>query len=264
MLINMSVIRMDGSTQVRVKIDEAVVTEYAQMMLNGIVFDPVVVFNDGRYLWLADGFHRVQAAIKNDFTQIDATVKMGSQDDAKLYAYAANGHRGISLTPEDLKKIIFDMETHPVTKTWTVKQIARHIGKSEATVYRLKRVRRSYPERPARLPQLEAPTEAPEPPTEDVKELADTITTLAEENEILRDRLLIVQSGLEEFEQVDMESRLNVLRKRISDLEMEVRVLTESRDFIQNKNAELIKTIKSLKFKIARLQNAPSRLGKVA
>lgn len=264
MLINMSVIRMDGDTQVRVKIDEAMVTEYAQMMLNGVVFDPIVVFNDGRSLWLADGFHRVHAAIKNDFTQIDATVKMGTQDEAKLYAFAANGHRGMSLSPEDLKKIVFEMETHPVTKHWTVKQIARHIGKSEATVYRLKRVRRSYPERPARLAQLEAPQEAPEPPTEDVRELADTINTLAEENEILKDRLLVVQSGLEEFEQVDMEARLNVLRKRISDLEMEVRVLTESRDFLQNRNAELVATIKSLKFKLARLQNAPSRLGKVA
>lgn len=263
MLINMSVVRVDGGTQVRVKIDESTVTEYAQMMLNGVVFDPIVVFNDGRYLWLADGFHRFHAAVKNDCTQIDATVKMGTQDEAKLYAFAANGHRGMSLLPEDIKKIVLEMETHPLTKHWTVKQIANHIGKSEATVYRLKRLRRSYPERPARIIQPDPPA-APAAPPEDIQELADTITTLAEENEILKDRILVVQSGLEEFEQVDIEARMAAMRKKISDLEMEVKVLTESRDFLQNRNAELVATIKSLKFKIARMQNAPARLGKVA
>lgn len=263
MLINMSVIRVDGDTQVRVKIDESVVTEYSQMMIDGVLFDPIVVFNDGRYLWLADGFHRFLAADKLKLTQIEATVKMGTVEEAKLYAFAANSHRGESLSPQDVKKIVLMMETHPVCKHWTVKQIAKHIGKSEATVYRAKRQTRSYP---AALPKPLEPAKepTPEPPSDEIKELTDTITALAEENETLKDKILIAASGLEEFEQVDVEETIKQLRKRVSDLELEVRILTESRNFMQEKNAELVRTVKSLKFKLARLQNAPNRLGKVA
>lgn len=263
MLINMSVIRLDGDTQMRVKINDDVVAEYAQMMLNGVSFDPIVVFNDGRSLWLADGFHRYMATRRLDGSQIHATIKMGSLEDAKLYAFAANGHRGESLTKEDIKNIVEKMENHPVTKNWTVKQIARHIGKSEATVYRLKRKARSYPT----APPAPIPTAKPDPEPlqkEDVQELTDTISLLAEENESLKAQLVLAQSGLEEFEKVEVEDTMNQLRQRITELEMEVRTLIESRNMLQNRNAELVTIIKSLKYKISRLQHAPNRLGKVA
>ena len=263
MLINMSVVRLDGDTQMRVKIDESVVTEYAQMMLNGVSFEPIIVFNDGRCLWLADGFHRFYAAVKNDCTQIDATVKMGNLEEARLFAFAANGHRGESLTAQDIKNIVFKMETHPATKTWTVKQIARHIGKSEATVYRAKRQTRAFPSQLAPTPSAKEPEQEPEK-VEDTQELVDTISVLAEENETLKDQLIIAQAGLEEFEKVDVEERFKVMRNRISELELEVRTLVEARNFLQNRNAELVATIKSLKYKIQRMQNAPERLGKVA
>lgn len=262
MLINMSVVRVDGDTQVRVKIDESVVTEYSQMMIDGVLFDPIVVFNDGRYLWLADGFHRFLAAEKLKLTQIEATVKMGGVEDAKLYAFAANSHRGESLTHQDIKKIVLMMETHPVCKKWTVKQVAKHIGKSEATIYRAKRHTRSYP---AALPKPLEPAKepTPEPPSDEIKELTDTINALAEENETLKDQVLIAAAGLEDFEKSDVEKMMNHLRKRIADLELEVRIITESRNFMQEKNAELVRTVKNLKYKLARLQNAPDRLGKV-
>ena len=263
MQLKLQEIRLDGNTQPRSRVYDETVTSYTESLLDGAKFPPVDVFFDGKHYWLADGFHRFYAAVKNDCTQIDATVKMGNLEEARLFAFAANGHRGESLTAQDIKNIVFKMETHPATKTWTVKQIARHIGKSEATVYRAKRQTRAFPSQLAPTPSAKEPEQEPEK-VEDTQELVDTISVLAEENETLKDQLIIAQAGLEEFEKVDVEERFKVMRNRISELELEVRTLVEARNFLQNRNAELVATIKSLKYKIQRMQNAPERLGKVA
>ena len=54
----------DGGAQMRVEMRPETVNDYAADMLDGAVFPPVIVFDDGTDLWLADGFHRVEAARK--------------------------------------------------------------------------------------------------------------------------------------------------------------------------------------------------------
>ena len=49
----------DGGAQMRVEtIRVETVNEYASDMLVGAAFPPVVVFDDGKDLWLADGYHQ--------------------------------------------------------------------------------------------------------------------------------------------------------------------------------------------------------------
>lgn len=52
--LQISDIRLDPSTQVRLKTDNEVVTDYAEAMERGDQFPPVVVFFDGEVYWLAD------------------------------------------------------------------------------------------------------------------------------------------------------------------------------------------------------------------
>lgn len=55
-------IRTDGGTQARSFLRESVVGDFAEEMRRGDKFPAVVVFHGGANYWLADGFHRVEAA----------------------------------------------------------------------------------------------------------------------------------------------------------------------------------------------------------
>ena len=61
MQLRIDQIRMDGGTQPRTRLSSATIDEYAQAMMDGMIFPPVEVYHDGIEYWLADGFHRVQA-----------------------------------------------------------------------------------------------------------------------------------------------------------------------------------------------------------
>ena len=80
--IPISAVRVDGGTQVRVAMSGLVVADYAQAMASGVKFPAIVVFNDSENLWLADGFHRHAAHVKNGDAEIDADVREGSKLDA--------------------------------------------------------------------------------------------------------------------------------------------------------------------------------------
>ena len=63
-LLPISSIRLDGGTQPRATINPQTVSDYMNDMDSGAEFPPVDVFYDGHNHWLADGFHRINAAEK--------------------------------------------------------------------------------------------------------------------------------------------------------------------------------------------------------
>ena len=69
-----SQIRRDGGTQPRAAINQDTVNEYREDMKNGDKFPPVIVFYDGEIYWLADGFHRIEAALGTRMKKIAVTV----------------------------------------------------------------------------------------------------------------------------------------------------------------------------------------------
>jgi GH18 family chitinase len=94
------------------------------------------------------------------------------------------------------------------------------------------------------------PSEKTYDPTEEkMRELIDTIESLADENTILRDKIAIGQWNASEIEKIDIEETVANLREQIRILEIDNQALRESRDMFQNRNAELIKTINSMKKK---------------
>ncbi|TVP81304.1 MAG: chromosome partitioning protein ParB [Puniceicoccaceae bacterium] len=84
-----------GGTQARVTTNDEAITSYADAMLEGAQFPPVVTYYDGTKYWLADGFHRFLAAQRNAGETIAAEVYEGSRTDALRHALGANSTNGI-------------------------------------------------------------------------------------------------------------------------------------------------------------------------
>src|SRR5208283_3447748 len=99
-------IRLDAGTQTRAHIDDITVAEYAEAMLRGDRFPPVVVFqHDGDFV-LADGFHRVKAARRAKLKQILAEVRQGVRSDALRFALGANHKHGLRRTNADKRRAV--------------------------------------------------------------------------------------------------------------------------------------------------------------
>lgn len=104
--VPLSDIRLDGGTQTRAAISEPSVVEYAQDMQDGHKFPPVILFNDGAALWLADGFHRFHAAARCAFNDILAEVRTGTRSDAVKFALGANRSNGLRRTNQDKRRCV--------------------------------------------------------------------------------------------------------------------------------------------------------------
>lgn len=142
-LVRLDAIAVDAGTQVRARLDEAVVAEYAERMTEGDVFPPLVVFTDGtcnadgspRY-YLGDGFHRTMAARKNGFLDLDADVRVGTKSDALWHAAGANKCNGLQMTHDDKKHAVMLMIQAFADKS--MHQIAAQVGCAYSYVHRLK------------------------------------------------------------------------------------------------------------------------------
>jgi hypothetical protein len=133
--LEISKIRLDGGTQPRASTVAEAVYEYADDMKAGDQFPAIKVFFDGEDYWLADGFHRVKAALENKYTEINADIMAGTLRDAKLYAFTqANRKQGMRHTREDkryaAKLLLLDEEWGK----WGDREIARRVGLSPSTV----------------------------------------------------------------------------------------------------------------------------------
>lgn len=134
--LELSVIRIDGGTQVRARIDEDTVRSYAEAMQRKEQLPPLVVFfaDDGDLgdYWLADGFHRYHAAAGLGWDRIGCQVEKGSLQDARWYALGANRAHGLRLNREDKRLAVqAALELH-----WehSDRMIADHIGVSHTFV----------------------------------------------------------------------------------------------------------------------------------
>ena len=73
--INLLNIRVDGKTQSRAELNQERVTEYAEMIREGIYFPPITVFYDGSDYWLSSGFHRYFASKQAGKASIDCEIQ---------------------------------------------------------------------------------------------------------------------------------------------------------------------------------------------
>lgn len=139
MLIDLDKIRTNGGTQVREEITAHVVWEYADLMKEGVKFPPVTVYFDGKDYWLADGFHRCQAAKLADIDQIEADVIQGTRRDAILHSVGANAEHGLRRSRADKNRAVMMLLDDEEWRKWSTREIARRCGVSKSFVADLRK-----------------------------------------------------------------------------------------------------------------------------
>ena len=126
MRLLLSQIRTDGGTQARAEINQITVIEYATAIREGQTFPPVVVFFDGDFYWLVDGFHRLEAyrlaEIQDD---LEVILKLGTLRDAILYAVGANAEHGLRRTTADKHHAVSLLLSDPQWGQWSDRMIAK-------------------------------------------------------------------------------------------------------------------------------------------
>ena len=263
--LNLAVIRIDGGTQVRKQLNQDKVQEYADLMRDKVEFPPITVFFDGSDYWLSAGFHRYFATKQIGNVSIDCDVKEGTVRDAKLFAYGSNKH-GIPHTSEDNRQIVLDMIKDSEWGKWSNAQIAKHIGVSGMTIGRIRKSLEETPKeevtyinkhgkeatmklsKPKEAPKEKVKEESKEEPSveEKIQELTDTIVILDKELTEARDIIATKRWNATEIEVEDIHDTVVNLREQIRVLEIDNKALRDSRDMYQQRNAELIRQVKSL------------------
>jgi hypothetical protein len=134
--IKLDKIRLDGETQPRSGIVDALVSDYALAYEANADIPPITVFFDGSDYWLADGFHRWHAQHKRQVETIYCEIHEGSVEDARWFSYGANQAHGLRRSNADKAKAVIAALKHPKGAGMSDSQIAEHVGVDHKTVGR--------------------------------------------------------------------------------------------------------------------------------
>jgi hypothetical protein len=138
--LDLEEIRRDGGTQPRAKIDLLHVRRLEEQIEDGHELEPAVVFHDGEFFWMADGFHRWHAHKNQEQPTIAALVHQGSRREAVLYSVGANADHKPALprSREDKRRAVMTLIQDEVWGQWSDREIARRCKVNNATVSRIR------------------------------------------------------------------------------------------------------------------------------
>jgi hypothetical protein len=153
-ILSLSEIRADKQAQPRAALDTDRVAEYVEAMVRGEKFPRLVLFQDkkGRY-WLADGFHRFQAAVELKRKAIECIVYQGELRDAILFSCGANATHGLPRTNADKRQAVTKLLSDEKWAAWNDSEIARRCHVSDHLVATIRKQRapvhhREFEDRP--------------------------------------------------------------------------------------------------------------------
>lgn len=142
-ILQLSQIVRDSGTQSRAAMDQDTVADYRDSIddarrqntsAGAWPFPPVEVFYDGEKYHLADGFHRVAAAIQAGVYQIPANIHQGTRRDAVLASVGANATHGLRRTNEDKRRAVQTVLRDEEWQQWSDREIGRRCHVSHPTV----------------------------------------------------------------------------------------------------------------------------------
>lgn len=110
------------------------VAEYAEEIASWIDSAPVDVFHDADMRIVADGFHRVHAALEAGLDDIPVRLHQGDRRAALLFAVAANATHGARRTAADKRRAVETLLSDPEWSQWSDRMIAERVGVSPTTV----------------------------------------------------------------------------------------------------------------------------------
>ena len=261
--IRLDKIKVDGDLQVRDKINEDAVREYAEVIREGGKMPPVTVFFDGKTYHLADGWHRFFAHKQAAFPEIEAEIHDGTRRDAILFALSANDKHGLRRTNADKRRSVLVLLEDFEWSEWNNTKIAEVCGVSATFVDKIRKemntptpttrkVTRDGVEYDMDTSNMgkkskKEPETDPEPVIDEkeqkIEEMATEFKAIAEENEELKAQIAV---GLMEGTAEDKKKAQEIIEEqaeKIKSLEAQVKGLTASRDAYQLKNADLLKQV---------------------
>lgn len=139
--VQLSDIVLDRETQIRVDMCDETIQRYFDVMENEKAlgkFPPILLFRDAdETLWLADGYHRVKAAMRRGFPTICAVIIAGTKADAILAAVEANARNGLRLKNVDIHRAVeMILHAHPEKSTTAIAELVQC---GQSTVDRIRR-----------------------------------------------------------------------------------------------------------------------------
>lgn len=190
--MKLSLIRLDGGTQLRAEVDQDTVNEYAEAVKSGDKFPALDVFHDGKDYWLAEGFHRYHALRAAGKTTHEVTIRKGSQADAQVFAFGANATHGKPRTRADKLETLKALLVHPKAKGASTRELAKFMRIPQSTLVDLKTALEgerpvqqtaetptnsapSDPETATATDQTAAPKQPPAPPAEPLDSVGQVI-----------------------------------------------------------------------------------------
>jgi uncharacterized ParB-like nuclease family protein len=145
--LKVSQIETSGGTQMRAKIDQAIVAAYRDIIAD---LPPVDVFHDGTTYWLADGFHRYWAHHEEKCSTIDCVIHKGGKRDAILFAVGANAAHGLRRSDDDKRRAVQALLNDVEWAKWSDREIARRCGVGHPFVAKIRAAHlESIPDAPA-------------------------------------------------------------------------------------------------------------------
>ena len=154
--IRLSRLYLDPAIQSRIRIDEALVAEYAEQIQAGAEFPPIVIFHDAKsdkYL-VADGFHRTMATQKcKKRPTISCIIKTPPEHQAArmaatIFAATSNADHGLRRTNADKRRAIANLLDYPAYQQCSDRAIAKLVGVDHKTVAEVRRNVGNSPPKP--------------------------------------------------------------------------------------------------------------------
>ena len=261
-------ITVDTELQARARMSEPVTQEYAALLMEGVNFPPVVLFDDGVKKYLADGFHRLYAAKRVGRDRIQAEIHRGSKHEGFMYSLRANSSHGLQRSNEDKRHCVMKLLDDFEYIDKSDREIAELCAVSHTFVGKIRAGNKSSATNKPNLmpkptnPFVKPPTEVATLPDEmqyDPRD--DALKDLAEANEALSDRLSIQAMDATDEEKALASQTIASLREENRVLTIECNALKNSRNSHQSTAAEAIKqcniyrnVIKKLNKQVEQLQ----------
>ena len=259
-----SEIIIDSTIQTRVRINDAIVKEYAAELMVGTTFPPVVIFDDGSKKYLADGFHRLAAAKQVGRDRFAVDIRQGRKQDALLHSLKANAEHGLRRTNEDKRhavELLLDEFEYSDASDREIAQLCAvthpFVAKIRADLGKPVKGNKFTPKKKTnnstRDCNEDVETYPPQLKEEDIYPPHEIIKDLVQENEDLKDRIGINAMVATEEEKAMAKETIDSLREENRLLIIERNSLTISRDTFMNKSADAIRQCNRLQHILKKL-----------
>lgn len=265
--IKLNDIEVTTETQVRERICQVTVDEYAQAMEEGAIFPPIELVEEGILYFIADGYHRYEATKKIGKEAIEANVRQGSVRDAILFGISANHNHGLRLSLGDRRRMVSILLSDQEWCHWSNSEIAKKCSCSVELVSKIRSAMGAEKEitsclRKGKPIQIRTPIQVKDKQLEvypseigginkpkidpkeiEREELLEALEVLKQENTKLSDRLAIAALEGTEEEKNLAETTIHDLHEQVRLLHIELSSVKRSRDLYQSEKAEMHKQL---------------------